>query len=231
MAETLASRVKRLVSGSANMIVTAVENLAPEMVMEEAIREIDSAIDDVRAELGQVMTRQYHATRRLALENRQHEELGQRIRVALDEGREDLAEAGVERLLDIEAQFPVLDAAIAETREDQTELEGYIAALQARKREMRAELTEYRAARKAAGVNGGDGNGATTSDADTERRVERATEAFDRALEIGGGIGGGVNAPDRKSAALNAELESMARQNRVKERLAQFRDRNLIAND
>ena len=38
MSETLASRVKRLVSGSANMIVSTVENMAPEMVMEESIR-------------------------------------------------------------------------------------------------------------------------------------------------------------------------------------------------
>lgn len=79
MSESLASRVKRLVSGSANMIVSAVESLAPEMVMEEAIREVDKAIDDVRAELGQVMTRQYHATRRLAGENKKHEELSESI--------------------------------------------------------------------------------------------------------------------------------------------------------
>lgn len=227
MAETLASRVKRLVSGSANMIVTAVETLAPEMVMEEAIREIDAAIDDVRDELGQVMTRQYHANRRLATENKRHEELSQNIRLALEEGREDLAEAGVGRLLDIEAQFPVLEAAIAETREQQAELEGFVAALQARKREMKEELGEYRAAQKAAASNGGAGSddkGPGPRGSDVERRVERAAEAFDRALEMGGGVGTGAGAPDRKSAAMTAELEAMARENRVRERLARFKE-------
>jgi phage shock protein A len=221
MSESLASRVKRLVSGSANMIVTAVESLAPEMVMEEAIREVDKAIDDVRAELGQVLTRQYHATRRLAGENKKHEELSENIKVALGEGREDLAEAGVEKLLDIEAQIPVLEAAIGETREAQAELEGYIAALRGRKAEMKEDLREYRASQRAAGNSGGDGAGPNGSD--TERRIERASEAFDRAMEIGGGIGG-ADAPDRKSAAMNAELESMARKNRVSERLAQFKE-------
>lgn len=222
MSESLASRVTRLVSGSANMIVTAVESLAPEMVMEEAIREVDKATDDVRAELGQVLTRQYHATRRLAAENKKHEELSESVKVALGEGREDLAEAGVEKLLDIEAQIPVLEAAIGETRDAQVELEGYIAALRGRKAQMKEDLREYRAAQKAAGNDhGGDGGGQNGSG--TERRVERASEAFDRAMEIGGGIGGG-DTPDRKSAALNAELESLARKNRVSERLAQFKE-------
>ncbi|MEN8197451.1 MAG: PspA/IM30 family protein, partial [Pseudomonadota bacterium] len=209
-------------SGSANMIVTAVESLAPEMVMEEAIREVDSAIDDVRAELGQVMTRQYHATRRLAGENKKHEELSENIKVALAEKREDLAEAGVEKLLHIEAQIPVLEAAIGETREAQAELEGYVAALRGRKSEMKDELKEFRTSQKEAAASGsGDGSGPKGSD--TERRVEKASEAFDRVMEIGGGIGGG-DAPDRKSAAMNAELEKLARKNRVNERLAQFKE-------
>lgn len=222
MSESLASRVKRLVSGSANMIVTAVESLAPEMVMEEAIREVDSAIDDVRAELGQVMTRQYHATRRLAAENKKHEELSESIKVALSESREELAETGVERLLDIEAQIPVLETAIGETREAQVELEGYVAALRGRKAEMKEELREFRASQKDAAASGG-GDGSGPQGSDTERRVEKASDAFDRAMEIGGGIGGG-DTPDRKSAAMNAELEQLARKNRVNERLAQFKE-------
>lgn len=221
MSESLASRVKRLVSGSANMIVTAVESLAPEMVMEEAIREVNQAIDDVRTELGQVMTRQYHATRRLAGENKKHEELSENIRIALGEKREDLAEAGIEKLLNIEAQIPVLESTIGETREAQAELEGYVAALRGRKTEMKEELREFRASQKEAAASGGDGGGPRGSD--TERRVEKASEAFDRAMEVGGGIGGG-DAPDRKSAAMNAELEKLARKNRVNERLAQFKD-------
>lgn len=38
MAESLASRVGRIVSGSLNALVAAVENAAPEAVMEEAVR-------------------------------------------------------------------------------------------------------------------------------------------------------------------------------------------------
>ncbi len=228
MNEALAGRVKRLISGSANRVVSAVEDLAPEMVMEEAIREVDQAIDDIRAELGQVMTRQYHASQRIAAENERHEDLDERIRVALKQERADLAESGVERLLDIEAQIPVLESVLAETREAQAELEGYISALQARRREMKQDLKDFRSARESA-ANAPEVVGAMDSSSGVERRVEKASESFNRILERAGGVGLGGSALggsalDHKAAAATAELEELARKNRVKERLVAFRE-------
>lgn len=223
MNEALAGRVKRLISGSANRVVSAVEDLAPEMVMEEAIREVDQAIDDIRAELGQVMTRQYHAGQRIAAENERHDELNEKIRIALREERADLAESGVERLLDIEAQIPVLESVLAETREAQAELEGYISALQARRREMQQDLKDFRAARQA-GANAPEVVGAVETASGVERRVEKASASFNRILERAGGTGLGGAALDRKAAAATAELEELARRNRVKERLVAFRE-------
>lgn len=214
MSESLALRVKRLVSGGANMIVAAVEAMAPEMVMEEAIREIDKAVEDVRAELGQVLTRQYHATQRLAAENERHESLKEKIRIALKEGRDDLAEGGVAQLLDIEAQIPLLETTALETRSAQTELESFIAALQARKREMLAELSAFRSAKASAE------SVAEAAPSSVRQRVEGAQSAFDRVMDGAGGLGLGSRMPDPKTAKVNAELEELARQNRIKERLA-----------
>lgn len=55
MSETLARRVGRLVSGGFHALADAAENLMPEAVMNESIREIERAIDEVRAELGRVL--------------------------------------------------------------------------------------------------------------------------------------------------------------------------------
>jgi phage shock protein A len=211
-------RVKRLVSGGANMIVAAVEAMAPEMVMDEAIREIDRAIADVRSELGLVLTRQYHATQRLAAENERHESLKEKIRIALKEGRDDLAEAGVGQLLDIEAQVPVLEATALETRSAQTELEAFIAALQARKREMMAERNAYRSARSSAET------AAESAAPSVRQRVQNAQSAFDRAMDGAGGVALGGSAADPKTAKVNAELEELARRNRIKERLAALKE-------
>ncbi len=218
MSETLSSRVKRLVSGSANMIVSTVENLAPEMVMEESIREIDKAIADVRTELGHVLTRQYHANQRLGTENQRHEELTGKVQIALKEGRQDLAEVGVAQLLDIEAQIPVLDAAVIETREAQAELESYVNALQGRKREMAQELEEFRAARTtaaSAAVN--------APPSSVQQRVQNAQSTYDRVMDRAGGMALGSDI-DSKSAKAHAELEELARKNRIKERLAALKE-------
>ena len=226
MAESIAARVGRLVAGSANMIVDAVENMAPEVVMEQAIREVDSAIDDVRAELGRLLSKQHMATRRLADENRKHEDISEKIELALSNKRDDLAEAAIAQLLDIEAQIPILEMTIAETRDGQAELEGYISALQGRRREMKQELDQFREARAAASAgsagDGGDPHEAPPSGT-VATAVRKAEEAFNRALEGAGGIGSTASAPNRMDAAKRAELDNLARQNRIRERLESFK--------
>lgn len=225
MSENIAARVGRIVSGTANMLVDAVENMAPETVMEEAIREVDRAIDDVRAELGQVLTKQHLASRRMADENRKHEELSEKIRIALAEGREDLAEAGVAQVLDIEAQIPVLETTIADAKEAAAQLEGYVSALQARKREMKEELSQYREATKTiTGTAGGDGPGkGGTPGSRVDDAVHRAEAAFERVMDHAGGVAGSATVPDVRTAKQRAELDELARQNRIKERLQAFK--------
>jgi len=223
MAESIASRVGRLVSGSLNSIVDAVETMAPEVVMEEAIREVDRAIDDVRAELGKVLTSRHLGSRRLADEGRKHDDLSEKVRLALAEGREDLAEAAVAQMMDIEAQIPVLEETVNQARESEAELERYIAALQARKREMADDLKQYRAAKLSEGA-GGDGTSAATSGDGVGAAVERAETAFGRVMENTASVAGSLGPRDRKTAAQLAELDELARRNRIKERLAAFRN-------
>nr|WP_320048605.1 hypothetical protein [uncultured Desulfuromonas sp.] len=62
MKESITGRVGRIVSSSMNALMDAIENVAPEMVMEEAIREVDSALDDVRAELGKSLAQKHFAS-------------------------------------------------------------------------------------------------------------------------------------------------------------------------
>lgn len=220
MADNLAARVTRIISGTANSLVSAVENMAPEMIMEEAIREVEKAIDDVRAELGKVLSKAHMANTRLAEENRKHDELSEKIQVALGEGRDDLAEAAVARLIDIEAQIPLLEATIAETREGQKEFEGYIAALQGRKREMAEDLASLKAYKSAQATTA---EGASAPADGVAAALDRAESAFNRAMEQHGGVAAKAGTPNRKDAAKLAELDDLARANRIKERLAAFR--------
>ena len=225
MRDNLTSRVGRIISGSLNALVDAVENAVPETVMEEAIREIDVAVDEGRAELGRVGANKHLASTRLLEENHKHEELAGKIEMAVNENRDDLAEVAIASQLDIEAQIPVLEATIAECGNQETELEGYISALQAKKREMKDELKQFRESRQEAAAIGSNGGGAVaTRSGSVEARVSKAESAFERVVENTTGLMGRIGTGDKHDAAKLAELEDMSRKNRIQERLAAIKD-------
>ncbi|WP_269583097.1 PspA/IM30 family protein [Roseibium sp. Sym1] len=218
MAEGLVARVKRLVSGGVNQLVDSIENVAPDTVMEEAIREVDRAVDQVREELAGVLANKHLANTRLGETTTRHEELQEQIALAVKEGRDDLAEAAIARQLDLEVQIPVLESAVSDAGREEKELEGYIDALQARKREMETELSNFRAAMRQSATDGAAAGAAARKDS-AEGKTRKAEEAFDRVMKTASGLPGGV-ATDKASATKLAELEELARKNRVSERLA-----------
>lgn len=221
MKESIAARVGRIVSGSVNALMNKVEDAAPETVMEEAIREIDGAIDDVRLELGQVLSNKHLASRRLMDANSKHEDLAEKLEVALKEDREDLAEAAIATQMDIEVQIPVLESTIADNAAREKELEGYVSALQAKRREMKEELRQFRASRQeAAGAAAPEQGAAAPGGSNVERRAAKAESAFDRVLERQTGVGVAGAGEGLKQAQQMAELEDMSRRNRIRERLA-----------
>ena len=225
MSEHLVSRVKRLVAGSVNGLVDTIEKAAPESVMREAIREIDRATDEVRDALGRAIANRHHASRRLMEATSKHEELAEKARFAVDQGRDELAEAAIARQIDMEAQLPVLEAALSDLSSEQHELEGYVSALIARKREMEADLTAFVESREAScadGENGSSDNGsghAVGHGLQADRRADKAESAFNRVLQGASGIGATARA-DSETAAKLAELEAVTRAHRVQERLA-----------
>ncbi len=221
MKESITARVSRIISGSARRLVDMLESAVPEVVMEEAINEIDSAIFDVRSELGKVSAAKYLANTRLMESNKKHEDLSSKIEFAISENRDDLAEAAVAQQLDIEAQIPVLENSISESNEKIKELESYITALQAKKREMREELREFRKAQEnsKSAVSGSSG---TSANSGVDNKVARAEAAFDRVIENTTGFAG-PDSIDMKNSAQLSELEEMHRNNRIKERLTSIK--------
>jgi phage shock protein A len=204
MSESIASRVGRLVAGSLNAIVDAAENASPEIVMQQSIREIDGVINEIRVAMGKEAVSQHMLENRLVTEKEKHESLSGQAAIALNEGREDLAEAAVAKQMDIEAQLPVMEKSLAEATAHMKELEGYIAALQAKKREMQEELELYKKQKQTV----------PSASSDTpQAKVDKAKAAFDRVM------GGNMPVSGSADEAKLAELEALTRQNRIKERL------------
>lgn len=217
MKEGLVKRISRLISASANALVDSVENATPQLVMEQAIREIDDAIAEVRDQLGKAEAAKYLSSKTLNDENNRHAALAEQVDIAVRESRDDLAEIAIAKQMDIEAQLPVLEKAIADADAEIRELNAYISALQGKKREMREQLREFAKASEhiANGVNG-EQRGSSRSTAD---KVDQAEGAFNRVLESAGV----PTVQSSADASKLAELEELARNNRIKERLAKIK--------
>lgn len=221
MSESLRQRVGRLVAGGFNALVDAVENAAPETVMEQAIREIDTAVSEVRKELGIVEAQRHLTAKRLADDGKRHDELSEQAQLALEQEREDLAEAAVSRQIDLEAQIPVLESRLADLADEKGRLEGYIGALKAKKREMGETLESYRQAQRQRS-GGSDSASSGSSGASTQDRADRATAAFERVFQRETGLAGSSSGRSGDDARL-AELEELTRKNRIQERLAKLK--------
>lgn len=217
MAESLKTRVGRVVAGGLHALLDRLEDLNPQAAMEQAVREAEGVIDEVRHELGTVSANRHLAQQQHARLNRSHESLNEQIAQALAAGRDDLARAAVARQLDIEAQIPVLETTLADLARQERELQGYTAALLAKRREMHEALAAFRQSRASAGS-------ATQAAGQTalEQRLAQVTEAFDRVYQRHTGLDG-TQGGDGDQAARLSELEALVRDHQIAERLARIK--------
>lgn len=215
MKEKLTKRISRIITGTANSIVDAIEGAAPETVMEQAIRDVDGVIDEVREELGRVEANKHLLTKSATDLNAKHSSLDEQIQTALAESREDLAEAAIAKQIDLEAQIPVLEQNLHDTRVEEGQLNQAISALQAKKREMQEDLRRYRDSRKSVGVATAEGKART----DPMHKAEKAESAFSRVHERSTGMGRQESALGAENASKIAELQEIHRKNQISERL------------
>lgn len=215
MVEGILIRVKRIVTGGVADLVEAMETSQSERVMREAVREVERTIDEARAEAGRVASKRIFASRQVAMTRGKVSELTDKARLALGEGRADIAEALVARQIDLEAQIPVIEAAETDARAEETELLQCLSALQGRKREMEADLEAVVASRRMADREGRSGAGRETA----PRNAEKASAAFNRVAKNASGVAG-VAAADHEIAAKLAEFDVALRKRQIAERLA-----------
>ncbi len=221
MADSLKARVGRMIAGGMHALIDHIEDQSPSVAMEQIIREAEGVIDEVRQELGQTSANRHLAQQQHAKLNSQHSALLEQIDAAMNQGREDLARAAVARQLDIEAQIPVLESTLADFARQEAELQGYVAALLAKKREMEDALQAFRSSRAAA-------QSATltqgiASSRSAEHRMDNITGSFDRIHERQTGLSGTDQKLVLKQAAQLRELDELVRENKIAERMAQLK--------
>ncbi len=219
MADSLKTRVGRVIAGGVHALLDRLEDQAPDAMMEQSIREADNVVNDVRHELGLVAANRHLSQQQHANLNAQHARLAEQVDQALAQHRDDLVRAAVARQLDIEAQLPVLETTLSEHARQETELQGFVSALLAKKREMEDALSAFRKSRalSQATVPGANAAGGA------ELRISAVTGAFDRLYERQTGLTGTARSTSLQQAAQLKELDDMVRENKIAERMAQIK--------
>jgi phage shock protein A len=212
MSESIVIRVKRIVTANVFDVVERMEKSQAEIVMKEAVREVEIAISDIRTEQGKAKLRHVQASKQHEAHQKKVAELAEKMDFAIEQGRDDLAKAAIARQMDLEAQMKVLTEAVVEAEAEEAKLADYVVALQARKRDMEDQLKVIVAAKAdvAATMPGADVNAPMA-------RADNATEVFRRAMD------GATNLQSMKSTAADMsklnELEQLSQAAMIEKRL------------
>jgi phage shock protein A len=150
------SRIGRLIAGMTHAALDQAEGVQPVAVLEQAIREIDAAADEVRVELGKAVAERHRLQARrdeLAGELRN---LDEQLQVAVRQGRDDLAEVGIGRQLDIEAQTKVLDTLLGEVDQRIAQANDTLEAVRASRREAESRLRDLKQSQRVTTTGSGE---------------------------------------------------------------------------
>ena len=211
--ESALKRIGRVIAGMANLAIDAAEGVNPEAVITQAIREIDAAADEVRTDLGKATAERHRLDARRQQLLREKAELDARVRLALQENRDDLAEAGIARQVDIEAQVGVLERMLAETDEKIAQHGQTIDAIAASRREAEQTRKEFWELQSEHHV---DGQASGNKPAGPMTKVARSQAAAAR-------VTGVPASPVNTNAQTLGELAELQRDREVKSRLARLK--------
>ncbi len=212
MADTILTRVGRMIAGFSNAALDTMEGRDPLAVAEQALREIDGVIEEARTGVGRIRSEEYRTNQRRQQLVKDLEEIKLKIGTALDQGREDLARPAVARVLDIETQISALAVTLADIEERlKTEGDALAAALATRRdaeHRVRTLRNPNPARPDLAGYDRGPDEASRR-----ERKLEGSLRAIDRVTGLEGLKGGGeVEA-----------LEDLHRQSEIDKRLAELK--------
>lgn len=212
MNEGILSRMGRLIAGLANAAVDKAEGSNKIAVVEQALREIDTAADEARADIGKAKAEEYRILSRRDEIAADLAALDDKIRMAVSAGRDDLAKAGVARQIDLESQLAALDKALADARLHLEEGQQALQAVLATRREADARLADL----KRSMIQFPDQPGSPGARANPLDGAARAAAAVSRVT--------GVPAGDRSASAELDELDRLHREQAIEARLAKFKN-------
>jgi phage shock protein A len=210
--ENIISRVGRLIAGLAHAAIDKAEGSNRLAVVQQAIREIEDAEATAQADLAQARATEYRIDARRGEVDAELTALGDKIRIAIAEKRDDLARSGVARQLDLEAQQEVLARALAENNAAIAANLTVLHAVRSALEDAEARLSDLRKSEAAASAQGSmDGPRHAPGSAE---KAERAGRTIARTTGVPAGAASSANV---------AELSALYRDKQIADRLAKLK--------
>lgn len=224
MKDSISSRIGRIITGTANSIVSKIEGLAPEVVLEQAISEVDDALDEVRAELGSITAQKHHVSKTMARLNGEHGLLEEQVLTAYGQGRKDLVESALARQTDIEDQLPALEAQLGRLSKQEADHSQAVTGLIAKRNEMEDELQEFINSKKEQAISA-DGQSVPANSDSALWKAEKAENAFSRIIHRTTGINRSALKANSKESAKLVELANLSRAAKIEAKLKALEER------
>jgi phage shock protein A len=207
--EGILARLGRVIAGVVNDAVDAAEASNPTAVAQQAVREIGAIAEEARTALGVAIAAGHRLKAKAKDLDAEISDLDDKIKVGLENGREDLAHAAAGVQIDIEAQREALSQAISENEKAVAEAEATLRSIasaraDAMKRLEDAKRFEREAARP------------VTPSQRNDQRLADALQAVER-------VTGVFASSSRQGGAEVEELGRLQRQKAIEARLSAFK--------
>jgi phage shock protein A len=220
MENRLRDRIARILTSTAHSLVDKIEGLNEEGILEAALREVDGAMDEVHTAQGEALARKHNVHKTIERLNSERFRLEQEAEVAVRQGRDELASAGLARADDIERQIPELENQMLEHKAEAERFGQSLDSLKARRAQMADDLMHLRRSRASTPTPAQPLPGR-----EAERRASRAETAFnDRYAKTTGIDRSTLHAREAEHGKLR-DLGELSRQARVTARLAELKAR------
>lgn len=208
--EGILARLGRVIAGVVNNAVDTAESNNPVAVAQQAVREIGKIAEEARAALGVAVAAGHRLKAKAKDLDDEIQDLDEKIKVGLENNREDLARAATGLQIDLEAQREALGRAIMENAAEITEAEATLRSIASAKADAQKRVEDaQKAAKTAAHVD-------STPSQRNDQRLADALDAIERVT--------GTPAKPTNGAAEIEELGRLQRQNAIDARLKAFRE-------
>ena len=208
--EGILARLGRVIAGVVNNAVDTAEANHPVVVAQQAVREIGKIAEEARAALGVAVAAGHRLKAKAKDLDDEIQDLDEKIKVGLENNREDLARAATGLQIDLEAQREALGRAIMENAAEITEAEATLRSIASAKADAQKRVEDaQKAAKTVAQVD-------STPSQRNDQRLADALDAIERVT--------GTPAKPTNGAAEIEELGRLQRQNAIDARLKAFRE-------